>query len=134
IIIKDHRAIEYGHKICLTTGASSLVTDIVVEKGNPADSTLATKMIERHKDLFGNVPRQATFDGGFATKTNLAALKALGVTGTPYSISVVELRSSRWRAVSASTRNCERSVRGSRERFPSSNAHSASSAAPGAAS
>jgi len=80
IIIKDNRDIEYGHKVCLTTGASSLVTDIIVEEGNPADSTLATKMIERHNDLFGKVPKQATFDGGFATKTNLAALKALGVT------------------------------------------------------
>ena len=36
-------------------------------------------MIERQKDLFGKAPRQTSFDGGFATRTNLADLKALGV-------------------------------------------------------
>ena len=79
VIIKDNRGAEYGHKICLTTGVSSLVTDVVVEQGNPADFTLATKMIERHKEAFGKPPKQATFDGGFATRTNLADIKALGV-------------------------------------------------------
>lgn len=79
IIIKGAREVEYGHKICLTTGASALVTDIVVEQGNPADSTLARRSIERHKELFGVPPKQASFDGGFATKNNLSAIKALGV-------------------------------------------------------
>lgn len=80
IIIKDDRGTEYGHKVCLTTGASALVTDVVVEQGNPADSTLATRMMERQKAIFGQPPRQASFDGGFATKSNLAQIKALGST------------------------------------------------------
>lgn len=80
IIIKDDRNTEYGHKVCLTTGASALVTDVVVEQGNPADSTLATKMMERQKAIFGQPPRQASFDGAFATKANLAQIKALGST------------------------------------------------------
>lgn len=79
IIIKGHRATEYGHKVCLMTGASALVTDVVVERGNPADYTLATRMIERQIATFGKPPKQATFDGGFATKTNLSQIKALGV-------------------------------------------------------
>ncbi len=79
IIIKGARDVEYGHKICLTTGSSSLVTDVVVEEGNPADSTLATRSIERHRDLFGAPPRQASFDGGFAAQENLSAIKRLGV-------------------------------------------------------
>ncbi len=79
IIVKGARDIEYGHKVCLTTGASALVTDIVVEKGNPSDSTLATKMIERHANTFGRAPRQASFDGGFASRKNVADIKALGV-------------------------------------------------------
>jgi hypothetical protein len=33
--------------ICLTAGASGLVTEVVVEEGNPADVTLAVRMIER---------------------------------------------------------------------------------------
>ena len=79
IIIKGARDIEYGHKVCLTTGASALVTDLVVESGNPSDSVLATKMIARHEELFGNVPRQAVLDGGFATRGNLEELKQRGV-------------------------------------------------------
>jgi IS5 family transposase len=80
IIIKDNRDTEYGHKVCLTTGASALVTDVVVEQGNPADYTLATKMMQRQTATFGHPPKQASFDGGFAAKTNLAQIKALGVS------------------------------------------------------
>jgi IS5 family transposase len=47
IIVKDRRDTFYGHKICLTSGASGLVLDAVVERGNPADATLAQKMVER---------------------------------------------------------------------------------------
>jgi len=79
IIVKDNRDTEYGHKVCLTTGASAIVTDVVVERGNPADFTLATKMVERQKAIFGNAPKQTSFDGGFATRSNLAQIKALGV-------------------------------------------------------
>ena len=84
IIIKDNRDTEYGHKICLTTGASALITDVVVEQGNPADYTLATKMMQRQTATFGRPPKQASFDGGFATKTNLAQIKALGVTDVAF--------------------------------------------------
>lgn len=79
IIIKDSRETRYGHKLCLSSGASGLVTDVVVEQGNPTDSTLAVKMIKRQKELFGKAPRQASFDGGFASRNNLADLKQLGV-------------------------------------------------------
>jgi IS5 family transposase len=80
IIIKGNRDTEYGHKVCLTTGASALVTDVVIEQGNPADYTLATKMMERQTATFGRPPKQASFDGGFAAKTNLDQIKALGVS------------------------------------------------------
>jgi transposase, IS5 family len=84
IIIKDNRDTEYGHKVCLTTGASALVTDVVVEQGNPADYTLATKMMQRQTATFGRPPKQASFDGGFAAKTNLDQIKALGVTDVAF--------------------------------------------------
>ncbi len=80
IIIKGNRDTEYGHKVCVTTGASALVTDVVVEQGNPADYTLATKMMERQTATFGRPPKQASFDGGFAAKANLDQIKALGVS------------------------------------------------------
>ncbi len=57
IIIKDRRDTLYGHKLCLTTGASGLITDCHAEKGNPADSTLAVRMVERHMERYGHAPK-----------------------------------------------------------------------------
>ena len=75
IIVKGERDIVYGHKVCLTGGASSLILDCLVEQGNPADSTLVRRMIERQIDIYGKPPRQASFDGGFASKENLRVAK-----------------------------------------------------------
>ncbi len=79
VIRKDARETLYGHKVCLTAGKSNLITDCVVLDGNPPDSRLTVGMLERHADIFGHQADQAAFDGGFASKANLEALKALGV-------------------------------------------------------
>ena len=79
IIVKGSRDTEYGHKLNLTTGRSGMILDLVIEAGNPADSDRLLPMLARHIDLYGQVPRQAAADGGFATRTNLAAAKAWGV-------------------------------------------------------
>ncbi len=100
IIVKDRRETLYGHKICLTAGASGLVTDVVIEEGNPADVTLAVKMIERQKDLYGHVPRQASFDGGFTSRSNLDTIKGLGVEDVAFSkgrgLAISEMVKSTW--------------------------------------
>lgn len=85
IIVKDRRETLYGHKISLTAGASGMVTDVVVEEGNPADATLAVEMMKRQMELYGKAPRQASFDGCFASKDNLAAIKGLGVEDVAFS-------------------------------------------------
>jgi len=79
IIRKDPRDTLYGHKICLTGGRSSMILDCVVLEGNPADSTLAQQMIERQGQIYQRSPRQAVFDGGFASRDNLHAIKSNGV-------------------------------------------------------
>lgn len=79
IIIKDRRATHYGHKICLTGGASNLILDCLIVEGNPADSDLTIPMLERQKDLYGKPPLKACFDGGFASKDNLKDAKSLGI-------------------------------------------------------
>lgn len=100
IIIKDRRDIHYGHKVCLTAGASGLVLDCVVEDGNPADATLAVDMIKRQIDIFQRPPRQAAFDGGFSSKGNLEEIKGLGVEDVSFSksrgIAVSEMTKSSW--------------------------------------
>jgi IS5 family transposase len=79
IIVKGSRNTEYGHKLNLTTGKSGMILDLVIEAGNPADSDRLLPMLERHIDLYGQAPRQAAADGGFATRDNLATAKAWGV-------------------------------------------------------
>jgi len=79
ILIKSRTEILYGHKLCLNVGASGLVLDAIVHQGNPADVTLAVDMIERHRDRLGQSPEQVVFDGSFASRANLDAIKALGV-------------------------------------------------------
>ena len=85
IIVKDRRETLYGHKICLTSGRSSLVIDCTVLQGNPADSTLAEQAIDRHIEIMGKPPRQAAYDGGFTSKANLVAIKAKGVEDVAFS-------------------------------------------------
>ena len=49
------------------------------------DATLAEKMIVRQETIYGRFPRQAAFDGGFASKPNLASIKPLGVKDVAFS-------------------------------------------------
>jgi len=76
IVIKDRRDTFYGHKVCLTGGASNLIVDCVITEGNPADSTLVEQMLDRQNDIYGRYPLKASLDGGFASKDNLKAAKA----------------------------------------------------------
>lgn len=76
IIKKDRRDTYYGHKICLTGGASNLILDCLVLEGNPADTDLVTPMLDRQEHLYGRYPLKASFDGGFASKDNLKKAKS----------------------------------------------------------
>ena len=100
VIIKDRRDTHYGHKLTVTAGRSGLILDWVVEDGNPADSTLATRMIERQQEIYGRVPRQAAMDGAFASKQNLAHIKELGVKDVAFSkkrgLHVLDMVKSEW--------------------------------------
>jgi len=79
IIVKDRRDTYYGHKICLTGGASNLILDCMILEGNPADSELTIPMLSRQKELYGRYPLKASFDGAFASKDNLAKAKDMNV-------------------------------------------------------
>ena len=75
IIVKDRRDTFFGHKICLTGGASNLIVDCLIVDGNPADSTLTVDMLDRQKELYGRYPLKVALDGGFASKDNLKKAK-----------------------------------------------------------
>jgi IS5 family transposase len=75
VIVKDRRDTHFGHKICLTGGASNLIVDCVIVEGNPADSTLTHQMLDRQKEIYGKYPLKVALDGGFASKENLEKAK-----------------------------------------------------------
>lgn len=85
IVRKSPQETFYGHKICLTGGQSSMILDCVVLQGNPADSTLATTMIDRQREIYDRSPRQAVFDGAFASRNNLDTIKSNGVQDVAFS-------------------------------------------------
>ena len=78
IIRKDFKETYFGHKICLNVGKTSMVLDCQILEGNPADSTLSLRAIERQQQILGQPPRQVAFDGAFGSKANLNAIKELG--------------------------------------------------------
>ena len=79
IIIKDRRDTFYGHKVCLSGGASNLITDCLIVDGNPADSTLTDQMLDRQEQIYGRYPLKVALDGGFASKDNLASAKGKNI-------------------------------------------------------
>ncbi|NRB01415.1 MAG: ISNCY family transposase [Rhodobacteraceae bacterium] len=84
-LIVQGNSMTFGHKITLTTGASGLTLDVVVERGNPGDCTLAIRMLERQRALYGRAPVQAVFDGGYSSRANLESAKTLGVRDVVFS-------------------------------------------------
>lgn len=100
IIVKDRRGVVYGHKLNLTSGASGLILDCVVEDGNPADSSRAKPMIERQIEIYGRAPRQVSFDGGYASVKNLEEIKDLGVKDVAFNrkrgLRILDMVKSSW--------------------------------------
>lgn len=100
IIRKDGRDTYYGHKVTLTGGKSGLILDWVVEDGNPADSTLFTRMLDRQNKRYGRYPKQAAADGALASKANLDAAKKCGLDDVVFAkrrnLQVEDMASSTW--------------------------------------
>jgi IS5 family transposase len=100
IIIKGRRDVAFGHKLNLTTGRSGLVLDLAIESGNPADTDRFLPMLERQAVMYGRPPRQVATDGGYASRSNLAAAKALGVKDVAFhkkkGLEVREMVKSAW--------------------------------------
>jgi IS5 family transposase len=79
IIVKDRRDTYYGHKVCLSSGSSNLITDCLIVDGNPKDTTLSNEMLDRQKEIYDRYPLKIALDGGFASKDNLESAKGKGI-------------------------------------------------------
>ena len=100
IIVKDRRDTQFGHKLNLTTGKHGMVLDVVIEEGNPADSSRLLPMIKRIQACYGKLPRQVAADAGYASIDNISEAKALGIkaVGLPRKrgMRVEEMTGSEW--------------------------------------
>jgi transposase, IS5 family len=100
IIVKGRRDTQYGHKVFLSGGASTMILDCMIERGNPADSECYRQMLERHTNHFGRMPRQIAADGGFASCGNLSYAKENKVKDAVFAkrrgLSVMEMAKSTW--------------------------------------
>ena len=100
ILVKGGRDTLYGHKVFLSGGASALILDCLVERGNPADSDRYRQLLQRHEDRFGRMPRQVAADGGFASQDNLRFAKEHRVRDAVFAkkrgLSVLEMAKSHW--------------------------------------
>ncbi len=100
IIVKGARDVQYGHKLNLITGKSGLILDLVIEAGNPADAERFLPMLDRHIARWGAPPRQMAADGGYASRDNLDAAKARGVSDVAFhkkrGLAVADMTKSAW--------------------------------------
>ena len=100
IIVKGGRAVQYGHKLNLTTGKSGLILDVVIEAGNPADAERFLPLLARHVAVYGTAPRQVATDGSYASLKNLQQAKAMGVRDVAFhkkrGLTIEAMVKSRW--------------------------------------
>jgi IS5 family transposase len=98
--VKGGRDTEYGHKIFLTGGPSTLILDCLIERGNPADSDRYKPMLKRHACQYGRMPLQVSADGGFASHDNLSFAKDKQVKDAVFAkrrgLSVLDMARSAW--------------------------------------
>ena len=100
IIVKKRRETEFGHKIFLTGGSSTLILDCLIVRGNPADTEQYAPMLQRQQALYGRMPRQVSVDGGFASKGNLAFAREHEIKDAVFArkrgLSVIDMAKSAW--------------------------------------
>lgn len=85
IIAKGKRDVVFGHKLLLSTGKSSLIFNLSVLEGNPADSTLVESLLAEHEKLYGFAPDELALDGCFGSAKNRDSCKKQGVTELTFS-------------------------------------------------
>jgi len=79
IIVKGSREILFGHKVNIATGKSNLILDCEILTGNPSDSTLYQRTIDRVIANYERIPRDSSTDGGYASLSNLEYAQKKGI-------------------------------------------------------
>jgi IS5 family transposase len=78
-IVKGFRDVQYGHKINLSTEKHGLITCLLIEEGNPADSERFLPVLDAHQECYKMLPHSVTCDVGYASKANVTNARALDI-------------------------------------------------------
>jgi IS5 family transposase len=92
IIVKGSREVQFGHKVNLSTGRSNLILSCEVLEGNPSDSSLYKKTLDKVIGDYGIVPRDSATDGGYASKGNMKYARNAGVVNVVFNKIVGSLK------------------------------------------
>lgn len=109
ILVKGRRKVEFGHKINLCSGASNLILDCKVLKGNPSDKELFEPMLDTIIGVYKTTPRDSATDGGYASLENQKRAQSKGIMNIVFnkivgslqnvvSSSNMETRLKKWRS------------------------------------
>jgi IS5 family transposase len=77
---KTLKPVEFGHKVFLAESAQGLITDYQVLEGNPVDSIQVRGSLDRHQELFHQVPECYAGDRGFHSTENVQHCEQAGVS------------------------------------------------------
>ena len=92
IIVKGGREAEFGHKINLCSGKSNLILNCDIQRGNPSDTSLFSKLVDTVVSDYGIIPRDSVTDGGFASLKNQAYAKGKGIVNIVFNKVVGSLK------------------------------------------
>jgi IS5 family transposase len=84
ILVKGLRDIDYGHKVLITRGNSNLILDYGIYEGNPNDKNLLIPSLDKVIKNYTVIPNSASYDGGFASQSNLDSCKERGIVNTVF--------------------------------------------------
>jgi IS5 family transposase len=70
---------EFGNLVTIQESEQQIITAYEVHTGRPADVTLWTPALDRHRALFGRAPHLAAGDRGFSSASNEQAARDRGV-------------------------------------------------------
>jgi IS5 family transposase len=76
---KEHKPVEYGHKVWLNEVDGGIVSHYRILEGNPHDSQQWKPTLEAHIRVFGQAPEQASGDRGLYSEPNEQTASNLGV-------------------------------------------------------
>lgn len=92
IIVKGGRQVLFGHKVNLTDGKSKLILDCEILRGNPSDTKLFNRTIEKVKGNYKRTPKSVVGDGGYASKANQQKAIEQGLTNIVFNKIVGSLK------------------------------------------